>query len=64
MSCEEDVFFCMDPEDPVLGCQIVTDPTTGEQSIVGENLLGFAIMNVREEIRKIYGNLPLCENFR
>ena len=64
MSCEEDVFFCMDPNDLILGCQIVTDPTTGEQSIVGENLLGFAIMNVREEIRKVYGNLSLCENFR
>jgi len=64
LSSEEDVFFCMDPDDPVLGCRIDTDPATGAQAIVGENLLGFAIMNVREEIRKIYGNLSLCENFR
>ncbi|MBR6744706.1 MAG: DUF1768 domain-containing protein [Clostridia bacterium] len=64
LSREEDVFFCIDPDDRILGCRIDTDPATGAQSIVGENLLGFAIMNAREEIRKIYGNLHLCENFR
>ena len=59
----DEIFLCIDPEDLVLGCRIVTDPNTGEQKIIGENLLGFAIMNARDEIRKIYGNLSLCENF-
>ena len=64
LSCKEDIFFCIDTEDPILGCQIVTNAATGEQEIIGENLLGFAIMNARDEIRKVYGNLSLCENFK
>ena len=63
IASDDEIFLCMDSEDLLLGCRIVTDPNTGEQKIIGENLLGFAIMNARDEIRKIYGNLPLCENF-
>ncbi len=62
LSTDNDILLCLDSKDLLLGCRIILNETTGKQEILGENLLGFAIMNARDEIRKIYGNIRLCEN--
>lgn len=58
LASEDDVIVVQDDKDHLLGCSISDDRKT----IEGENLLGFALMNARTEIRKIFQNAHLCEN--
>lgn len=61
LSTGDDILVCLD-KDLKLGCKIQVDKENGKAILIGENLLGFAIMNARDEIRKIYGNIELCAN--
>ncbi|MBQ7325032.1 MAG: DUF1768 domain-containing protein [Clostridia bacterium] len=58
LESEDDVIIVGNIQDHLLGCNISDDRKT----IEGENLLGFALMNARTEIRKIFQNAYLCEN--
>lgn len=58
-SCDSNVYLITDAKDGLLCGYIAED----EPKIIGKNLLGFALMNARDEIYKIYANVELCVNF-
>ena len=63
LSTRDDILVEASPYDAVWGIKMSADDKDAENPMKwkGENLLGFALMEVRDEIRRVWANADLCK---